>query len=304
MQILTTPVPALDVLCVGHASWDLIFSVDHHPHADEKIFAQDLLSCGGGPAANAALTVARLGYKAGFAGYLGSDGYGTAHYQELCQGGVITDYVRRGDNPTPLSVVLVKPDGQRALINYRGATQTLAADAINLPVGACRVMLFDGHEPDLSVVWLEQAKADGIMTVLDAGSWHRGTQLLWNQVDYLVASEKFAAQWSGHNDAWQALQDLSAQTCCVVITLGERGLIWRRGDEQGELAAFQVDAVDTTGAGDVFHGAFAAGLAAGMPWFELLQYASAAGALCCTRIGARLGIPHAQELAAFYMSRQ
>ena len=63
----------VDVLCVGHASYDLVFAVDHHPDADEKTFAEKLISCGGGPAANAAVTVSRLGLKSAFAGYLGND---------------------------------------------------------------------------------------------------------------------------------------------------------------------------------------------------------------------------------------
>ncbi|MEY3879642.1 MAG: hypothetical protein RIQ94_437, partial [Pseudomonadota bacterium] len=80
----------IDVLCVGHASYDLVFSVDHHPTADEKIVAEDFLGCGGGPTANAAVTVARLGFKSAFAGYLGQDIYGEKHYQELLESGVNT----------------------------------------------------------------------------------------------------------------------------------------------------------------------------------------------------------------------
>jgi sulfofructose kinase len=86
----------------------------------------------------------------------------------------------------------------------------------------------------------------------------------------------------------------------VVITLGEQGLIWRRGNEQGRLSAYPVLAIDTTGAGDAFHGAFAAALAVGMDWQPLLRYASAAGALCCMQMGARLGLPDKQEHAALF----
>jgi sulfofructose kinase len=75
-------------------------------------------------------------------------------------------------------------------------------------------------------------------------------------------------------------------------------LIWQQADETGALPAFPVPVVDTTGAGDTFHGALAAGVAAGMAWEELLRYAAAAGALCCTRHGARLGIPTAAEVQA------
>jgi len=85
----------------------------------------------------------------------------------------------------------------------------------------------------------------------------------------------------------------------VVVTLGERGLVWQRGSERGQMDAFVVDTVDTTGAGDAFHGAFTAGLAAGMEWESLLRFASAVGALCCTKQGGRVGIPTLNEVNAF-----
>ena len=118
---------ALDVICVGHASYDHVFSVPHHPAADEKLFADALVGCGGGPAANAAVTVARLGLKAGFAGYLGRDVHGELHDAELRAECVDTRHLVRGDAPTPVSVVLVKPDGCRALVCHKGATAKLAA---------------------------------------------------------------------------------------------------------------------------------------------------------------------------------
>ena len=85
---------------------------------------------------------------------------------------------------------------------------------------------------------------------------------------------------------------------CVIVTLGERGLIWQRGEDTGNLPAFAVNVVDTTGAGDAFHGALAAGVAQGMDWLDLLRFASAAGALCCTKHGARIGIPTLAEVQA------
>ncbi|WP_445370486.1 carbohydrate kinase family protein [Methylomonas sp. HW2-6] len=279
----------LDVLCVGHASYDLVFSVPHHPAADEKTVADALLGCGGGPAANAAVVVAKLGYRVGFSGYLGNDVYGDSHLSELLSHGVDTCCIVRGDSPTPLSAVLVKPDGKRALINYKGDTRALPADSVDFGVIRPKVVLCDGHEPHISARLLERCAAEKIPTVLDAGSLHSGTEALLDKMDYLVCSEKFALQHSGGIDA--ALSGLAEIAPWVVVTLGERGLVWRAGQEAGRLAAPPVTAIDTTGAGDAFHGAFAAGLAAGLAWPELLRYASAAGALCCTRLGARPGLP-------------
>lgn len=277
-----------DVLCVGHACYDLVFSVEKHPDSDEKIFAQDFLECGGGPAANAAIAVSRLGLSAAFSGYLGMDLYGDKHVQEFEQHQVNTDLLVRGSSPTPLSTVLVKPDGKRALVNYKGSTTTLAVDTIDYSSVKTKVVLFDGHEPDISMTLLQFCQQRQIPTVLDAGSLHKGTELLMSKVDYLVASEKFALQYAGEVNA--ALNQLAKIAPVVVITLGEKGLIWQKGEETGSLNALKVDAIDTTGAGDAFHGAFAAALAQDMSWQDILAYASVAGSLCCTKIGARQGL--------------
>ena len=288
----------IDVLCVGHAAYDLVFSIDHHPAADEKISATGFIGCGGGPAANAAVTVAKLGLKAAFAGYLGRDLYGDKHYQEFLDYGVHAELIRRGSSPTPLSTVLVKPDGKRALINYKGETLPLPAEAIAFSKVTPKVVLFDGHEPHLSTALLARSQREGIATVLDAGSLHDGTLALMTKVDYLVCSEKFALQYAG--DAETALTRLAGLSPTVVITLGEKGLIWRRGQEHGVLPAFPVAAIDTTGAGDAFHGAFAAAVALGLDWPAVLRYASAAGALCCTKTGARTGLPTLEEHRALF----
>ena len=283
----------IDVLCVGHAAYDLVFSVDQHPSEDEKTCATGLVGCGGGPAANAAVTAAKLGYTAAFSGYLGQDIYGENHYRELLEYGVQASLIIRGLSPTPVSVVLVKPDGKRALINYKGGTKPLSSEAIDFSSVTPKAILVDGHEPNLSLSLLKSAKVKGIPTVLDAGSLHEGTIALMGHVDYLVCSEKFAGQFAGNVEA--ALTRLAGVSPAVVITLGDKGLIWQRGQERGILPAFPVDAVDTTGAGDAFHGAFAAAVSSRMTWLDTMRYASAAGALCCTRIGARSGLPTKEE---------
>ncbi len=284
------------MLCVGHASYDLIFSVPRHPGEDEKTVADGFLACGGGPAANAAVQVAKLGLSSAFAGYLGDDLYGEKHCQELIGYGVKVNKVVRGASPTPLSAILVKPDGKRALINYKGESQALPETAIDFSDVNPKVILFDGHEPHLSVPLAQSAKFKGIPTVLDAGSVHDGTLALMGLAGHLVCSEKFAKLL--HGDVATALIKLAEIAPVVVITLGENGLIWRRGGEQGSLAAFPIAAIDTTGAGDAFHGAYAAALAKNMAWEDLLTFASAAGSLCCTKAGARLGLADEAEVLA------
>lgn len=289
----------VDVLCVGHAVFDLVFLVPEHPQADEKTSATGFLECGGGPAANAAVAVARLGQRAAFAGYLGDDRFGDEHLLELERAGVAADLVVRGPVPTPLSVILVKPDGQRSLVNYREETEPLPEGSVDFSSVPASVILFDGHEPEISVPLAIAAAERDPVTVLDAGSVHAGTEALIDKVDYLVCSEVFARQFTGRDSHDAALGELYRHAPNVVITLGRKGLVWMTREGSGLLPAFPVTTFDTTGAGDAFHGAFAACIAQQLDWDETLRTASAAAALCCTRLGARPGIPRSAEVQDF-----
>lgn len=288
--------PQIDVLCLGHACYDLIFTVDHQPGADEKARADAFLGCGGGTAANAAMTVAKLGHTVVFAGYLGQDIYGDEHLSEFHAAGVESALVVRGPVATPISAIFVKPDGARSIVNYKGNTNDLGPAAMPFQAWQPRVVLFDGHQPALAVAVAAWARAQGIPSVLDADSVNEGNAQLVHLCDVVAASERFAEEFTGASTPEEGMSRLAELAPTVIVTLGERGLIWQRGDARGSLPAFPVKAIDTTGAGDAFHGALAAGLAAGREWQELLRYASAVGALCCTKHGARLGIPNRAQV--------
>jgi sulfofructose kinase len=289
----------VDVLCVGLATYDLVYEVDHHPEADEKCFAASLMSCGGGPAANAAVTVRRLGGTAAFAGYLGNDIFGQMHFRELVSEGVLTDTLVRGDGPTPVSTIIVKPDGKRTVVTHKGSTPVLEPHQVDFSRLRPRAVLFDGHQPAISVSLAAGAREQNVPAVLDAGSVHRGTVELAPLCGNLIASEKFARDVSGEKDPFRALDFLARLAPVAVVTLGEAGLIWACGQRRSALGAYVVDAVDTTGAGDIFHGAFALAAARGEELTSALRYASAAAALGCAKIGARAAIPGKLELEAF-----
>lgn len=284
---------------MGLATFDIVLEVDHHPGADEKCFASHLLACGGGPAANAAVAIARLEGRSGFVGYLGKDVHGELHHQELRQEGVDTERVLRGDAPTPLSVILVKPDGRRTVVSHKVNTPLLPWDPARYLAVRPKTVLFDGHQPEMSVPLAHQCRHLGITTVLDAGSLHEGTIALLPLVDHAVVSTPFALAFSKATSVEQAMASLQDHAPCVVITQGERGLLWRKGAEAGRMRAFPVKPVDTTGAGDTFHGAFALSLARGCDFKAALKIAGAAAALCCLKLGARPGIPNRGEVAAF-----
>ena len=289
----------IDVLCVGFSAYDLVFPVSRHPVSDEKASADGLVTCGGGPAANAAVTVARLGLKCAYAGYLGLDTFGEKHFQELKSEGVVTDLIVRGTEPTTLAAILVKPNGDRTVVAYPTDCEHLSSDSIDFSKVEPTVILSDGHEPDLAIPLVNHALSEGVKTVLDAGSVHRGTEGLMDKVDHLVCSRRFAVELTGESDPERALPKLYEHNSSVVITLGEQGLIWKTESGQGRLPAFTIDVVDTTGAGDAFHGAFAACVALNKDWEYALKYSSAVAALCCTKLGARIGIPKEDEVEEF-----
>jgi len=280
----------LDVLCIGHASLDVAMAVGVHPEDNEKMLASAMRLSGGGPAANAAVAVARLGGRSGFCGYLGDDAFGALHFREFAREGVDTSLVVRGRHPTPVSQILAKPDGARSVVNFRADTPHLPAGVIRIS-RLPKVILFDGHEPLISTELMQRIRGKRVTTMLDAGSMHHGTRDLAAKVDVLAVSEDCARDWHGMNDMNLALEHLASFAPTVIITLGARGLIWSRHGETGNMLACDVSAVDTTGAGDAFHGALALGLARGMEWSQLLYFASAVAALTCTRLGARASLP-------------
>lgn len=288
----------MDVLCAGYACVDINFNASHHPGPDEKIRATRMHLCGGGPAANAAVAIARLGGKAGFAGYLGRDAFGEMHLNELADAGVDTTGVYRGDAPTPVASVTIKPDGTRSIIDYRAPDAKAPESMVSRATTGAKVLLVDGHQPLLSVKLVEEARALGIPTVLDAGSVHDGTMMLYNKVDYLITSEKFARQISNEDDPRLALASLDGAAPIIACTWGEDGVYWQDETGQHHMSAFDIEAVDTTGAGDAFHGAFALGIAENLSLQDNLRRASATAALTCLKEGARSALPERARVEA------
>ncbi len=292
----------LDLLCVGMAAYDLTFRVTHQPGADEKMRAMTLLECGGGPAANAAVAAARLGLRSAFLGYVGKDLYGEAHLRELQTEGVDTQWVLRGDMPSSLSSIYVKPDGSRSVVNYRGETPAVQWSQLTLPPNV-KAILFDGHELQAALTLLELAQVQQIPTILDAGSVHAGTETLFDKVDYLVAAETFALPFTNEKTPAGALQQLLPLCRNVIITSGAQGLVYHMEGETGSMPAFPVNVVDSTGAGDAFHGGFATAVIERKAIRESLKFATAVAALSCTGLGARPSLPYRRAVEQFLKSR-
>jgi len=287
-------------LAVGHAAYDLCMVVDAYPPENSKAQTDLLIESGGGPAANAAWLLARWGVPVALAGVIGEDDYGHRLATELREGGVDCRLLEmRKGQATPVSFVMVnRANGSRTIINRKVASADLTLDRKKLAVLAPRLLLFDGHEPAASVEAMRSFPS--ATTVLDAGSLREGTKALAPRVNYLACSERFAAQATGEGNVsrnWRTclrrLRELNGNI--IIVSLGERGVVFDDGRNQGRLEALPVKAVDTTAAGDIFHGAFAFALLRGMDLSGALRLATVAAGLSVQRFGGRTSVP---ELAA------
>ena len=289
----------VDVLCIGHACYDLSVFFSGFPREDSKTETDQLLEAGGGPAANAAYLLSSWGIGCAFAGLLGDDAFGKKIRAEFAAVGTNVSLVAiRPGYETPVSLILVNVEnGSRTLVNRKARGANLQISLHALKTMAPRFLLFDGHQLKASLAALKLfPKA---ISILDAGSLREGTSRLAHAVDYLVASEKFALQVCkpgvGLGNAQTRRHCLgllqSRYQNPVVITLGERGLIAHDGRRYYRMPAFATKPVDTTAAGDVFHGSFVYGLLQGMGFPELLRFASMAASLSVRKRGGRPSIP-------------
>jgi sugar/nucleoside kinase (ribokinase family) len=290
----------VSALCIGQAAWDLCFIVDGYPAENSKTQTELFVESGGGPAANAAWLLASWDVPTALAALVGEDDYGRRVLGELQRAGVDCRLLeRRSGYLTPLSGIITnRANGSRTVINRKDPVGKLTLSHDALSDLNPRLLLFDGHELEASLAAMQAFPS--AITVLDAGSLRDGTRELSHRVDYLVCSQRFAAQATGEPDVsahWQEcvrrVRELNGKV--AVVTLGEQGLAFDDGRERGRLPALPVKAADTTAAGDIFHGAFAYALLRHMGFGQALRLATTAAGLSVQKFGGRPSVP---ELAA------
>lgn len=296
------------VTCVGLAVLDLVFGVDARPDRGRKTFADSMTVIGGGPAANAAVAVARLNGNARFLGRLGDDVVGDLIIADFTKWGVDASGVRRLQSiPSPVSSIVVEADGERTIVNHSDPNLFAPDDVIVAAdlVGSDAV-LGDLLWPTGAISAMQAARAAGIPGVLDFDETPRGPiDVMLTAPTHIIFSAPALASVSGELDPGQGLEVVRSMTgSWIAVTLGADGVLWLdQADDLRTTPAFDVDAIDTLGAGDVFHGAFALGLAEKRPIEEVIRRASAVAALKCTRFGGRAGIPCAEDVDEFLGSR-
>ncbi len=303
MSLVALPEVPPKVLFVGLSCLDHLWRVSQFPPTNSRTEASHYGTFGGGPAATAAVTGARLGAQAELWAVHGDDLAGEVALRELAGYGVDISGVKRLPGATSVvSAVLVSPSGERNIFPYRGANLVDSAEGFDLSrVPRMDAVLVDARLPVLTSTVLEVARAANVPTVGDysnARHWEL-TPLL----DHLIVSEECAAEVLGRNDPEAALPVLRQHPAQIVgITLGENGFLYDDTEEMRHISALPVEVVDSNGAGDVFHGAYAYGVACGWSVAECGLFASVTAALACTGVG-RSHIPDAETVAQLLEQR-
>ena len=285
----------VSVLCVGQATLDHVLAIGDDLVVGRKHRADDHHVVGGGLAANAAVTVARLGGSATLVSSIGDDDTGEVVIAGLLAEGVDTCLVQRARGlDTPFSAVIVSAEGTRTIVNH-SAAELFECSCPDLEAVDCDAVLVDGRWPAGSRDALTLARRRNVPGVVDVdrsvadGECRR---TLFGLASHLVFSEDALCDITGGSSPADGLRRVARDTGAhVSVTLGERGVVWLDGDDIRSLDAFDVAVVDTAGAGDAFHGAFALSLGEGAGEETAFRFAAAAAALKCTRHGARAGIP-------------
>jgi sulfofructose kinase len=291
------------IICLGHAALDRLYRIEAFPPEPTKVRALEHIESGGGMAANAAAAIARLGGKVELWSRVGDDEAGNKIKAGLKAGKVDVRHVQSfEEGRTSTAAIIVDDRGERLIVGNRDT---------NMPSGTSWLPLERVKDTDAvlaDVRWLEgvralftRARADHIPTVLDAdlGAREALGELL-ELTDYAVFSEAALKDFAPKISREAAFAKVAALGCRHVgVTLGANGYAWGDADGQHSVPAFPVDVVDTTGAGDAFHGAFVLGVAQGLAMPEIVRRAAATAAMSCNRLGSRAGLPNLKQLDAF-----
>jgi sugar/nucleoside kinase (ribokinase family) len=299
------------ILCAGIIVLDEVFRVDRFPQADGKTMARDYFVVNGGCAGNAAVAIARLGGRAALAGPLGgpagADSNGDRVLSALAREHVDCSGCQRIDGvSTALSAIFIDANGERMIVTHRDAR--LAATTPDDPgrlVDAVDAVLVDNRYPEFVRPICAAARTRGLTVVLDADRPTEVSDDLFRLASHVVFSSECLRATTGLDDLAAALMRIAdATSSFLAVTNGPQDVLWLDGPALRRAAVFPITAVDTLGAGDVFHGAFALALAEGQSIPTAMRFAAAAAGLKCTRLGGSAAAPHRAEVEALLAAAQ
>lgn len=286
---------SFDVVGVGLNATDTLILIPRFPaYAGKTAFTGELLSPGG-QVASAMVTCAHLGLRVKYIGTVGDDERGRVQMESLLGSGINLDdvHIRQGCANQTAYILIDQSTGERTVLWSRPDCLRLKPEEIaEEMIASSRLLHIDGHDTPAVAKAASLARKHRIPVTVDVDTVYHGFEQVLPNVDYLIASSEFPGQWTSERDPFRALELIQTEYGMKVaaMTLGAHGALARVDGQFFYSPAFVVNCVDTTGAGDVFHGAFCYAVLQDMPMSETLDFANAMAALNCTAIGARGGI--------------
>ena len=287
----------IDVVGVGANSVDFVYRLPSFPSPDSafaKLRISEYLTSCGGQVTTALATCAAMGLRTAYIGTIGSDGSGTLMREELQRRGIDTTSAVARNAPNPFAVILLDDrHGERVVLWHRTAAMALQpAEIARDAIATARLLHVDDVDLAASVHAANLARVAGMPVTSDI---ERTTEDVWALIDAVtipIFAEHVPAALTGETNLPRALERLRKPHHAMLgVTLGARGALLLAGDDVIHQPGISVQTVDTTGAGDIFRGAFAYALLRGEQPREIVRFANAAAALSCARVGAMSSIP-------------
>ena len=283
---------------------DTLISLPTYPTEDTKMRAVASKQAGGGPVATGLVAAAKLSEDVGYVGVLSSDSAGQFLLGDFKKYGVDTDNVDIKDGYRSFTSViwLAADSASRTCVFDKGNLPSLAlSENQKKAIISSELLMVDGNEMDAAVEAAKLARENGVKVLYDCGGLYEGVERLLAVTDIMIPSEEFALKHTGSAIAEEAAQKLFKMYSpeVVVITQGKRGGIFFDGNTVVSYPIYPAEVVDSNGSGDVFHGAFAAGIIKGFDYIKCCHFASAVSAIKCTGIGARESVPSFETTEKF-----
>jgi sulfofructose kinase len=295
-----------DAVALGLNAIDHLIVVPHYPEFNTKVPYVSHTLAPGGQCATAMVTLARLGLLASYIGKVGSDEMGRAQIDSIAAEGVERSGVSvvEGAETQTAFIIVDERSGERTILWKRDERLTMTADEVDRKaVTSGRVLHLDGHDVAAAIAAATYAREAGVPTVLDIDNAYAGFEELLPLIDFIVCSSGFTERVTGERDTRAGLKRLQERTGSpfVAATLGVEGALGYFKGTYIQSPAFEVACMDTTGAGDAFHGGFIYGLLTGMSVEETLRFANAVAALKCRSVGARTALPTLAEVNELFL---
>lgn len=292
------------IIGIGANVFDTLYNIPSYPAEDTKTRATASKTAGGGPVATGLVTAAKLGAKTAYIGVLADDNGGKFLKEDFEKYGVETDLIqiKSGYRSFASILWLCADKATRTCVYDRGDLPALELnDAQKQAIKDAALLMVDGNEMGAAVEAAKLAKTSNTKVLYDCGGLYEGVEKLLAQTDIMIPSEEFSLGHTGCETVEEAAEKLynTYHPEVVVITRGKEGGIHYDGNTVTAYPAFTVKAVDTNGAGDVFHGAFAAAVTMGYDYLQCCYFASAVSAIKCTGMGARESAPDLQTTKLF-----